>query len=275
MVEPIALPRKSPSAISAVSRGMAVLEFLASAQAGASVSEISTTLGIEISVVSRLLATLEIDSYVRRLPQAGDRYVLGWRLAALTYRFVDRLDVPEACLPALRALAAEVQELVQLAVVDGDSVRFIAKAEADQRVTLRGLVGSAAHPDTMATGRAWLAWLPEADRLRVLAGSRGDVPVRAHPPLDKVLADLAEIRQRGFALETESNLEDVVAVAAPVFAKEPRMVVAVVTVSAPAYRVKRADLIAMAPALVATAARISAIWPAALLRDHVHHGVPL
>jgi len=192
VAQPIAVARKTPSAISAVSRGMAVLEHLAALRDGASVSEISGTLGIEISVVSRLLATLEADSYVRRLPQAGDRYVLDWRLAALTYRFIDRLS-----LPALRALAATVQELVQLAIVDGDRVRFIAKAEADQRVTLRGLVGTVAHPDTMATARAWLAWLPESERLRVLANARGDVPVRSHPPLDQLLADLTTIRRLG------------------------------------------------------------------------------
>lgn len=269
MADPIALPRKTPSAISAVSRGMAVLEFLAGVRAGASVSEISGTLGIEISVVSRLLATLEADAYVRRLPEAGDRYVLGWRLAALTYRFVDRLNVADACLPALRALAADVQELAQLAVVDGDRVRFIAKAEVDQRVVLRGLVGHVANPDTMATGRAWVAFLSETDRLRVLAQGGGDVPARSRPSLDRLLAELAAIRQQGYALETENNAEDVVAVAAPVFAREPRSVVAVVTVSAPAYRVQRPQLIAMAPAVRAAADRIGALWPAVLLRDHV------
>ncbi|MET0137404.1 MAG: IclR family transcriptional regulator [Sphingobium sp.] len=271
MVQPVAIRRSAPT-ISAVSRAMAVIERLAGLAEGGTVSELSQSLQIEISVVSRLLSSLEADGYVRRSSVSPDRYMLGWRLAAITYRFVDALTLPEIALPALRDLASEVNELVQLAVVDGMRVRFVAKADADQRVTLRGLVGRSANPDTTATGKAWLAFLNDDDRRNVLATSAGDVPSRSRPPLDDLLRDLAEVRKRGFALETQSNTEEVMAIAVPVWAGTPERVVAVVTLSGPAYRLEPEQLIAMAPALQRTSAILSGIWPALLLKEHVGSG---
>ncbi len=261
--------RGSSAGMSAVGRGIAVLEYLAGCPAGAAVSEISRALGIEISVVSRLLTTLEESRCLRRSAEAADRYVLSWRVPALAYRFVDGLEIPKAFMPELEGLAADARELVQLAVVEDDCVRIIAKADVDQRITLRGLVGRIAHPDSMATGRAWLAFLPEADQQRALANLRGDVPVRSHPASRDLQRQLAQIRAQGYALETAANTEDVVAVAVPIRLAESKQVVGVISISGPAYRLPAQRLRAMVPSLQATAERIGALWPAILLRNQV------
>lgn len=273
MAEPLTLRRAAPP-ISAVSRAMAVIEHLAGLLRGGTVSELSQSLDIEISVVSRLLSTLEADGYVHRSPVSPDRYVLGWRLAALTYRFVDAVNLPEVVLPALRDLAAEVNEMVQLAVVDASRLRFVAKADADQRVMLRGLVGRTANPDTTATGKAWLAFLSDEERRDVLADTVGDVPAQSRPSLDELLADLAETRERGYALETRSNTEEVVAIAMPVRAGNPERVVGVITISGLAYRLDMDRLTGMAPALRRAAAVLKSVWPAILLKEHVSGSPP-
>ena len=97
--------RSSPAPISAVSRGMAVTEYLAGRPNGATVTELSDALDIEISIVSRLLATLEAGDYVLRAPQATDHYVLGFKLAGLVYRHVSAYTIPEICMPVLRGLS--------------------------------------------------------------------------------------------------------------------------------------------------------------------------
>lgn len=260
--------KSSPAPISAVSRGMAIAEYLAGRPAGATVSELGEALHIEISIVSRLLATLEAGDYVRRAPQAADHYVLGFKLAGLAYRHVSAFTIPEICMPVLQRLSRNVRELVQLALVDGDSVRIIAKADADQRVTLRGLVGHIARLDTMATGKVWLAWLSDEERLRVLAKSKSDVPVRDPPDLETLFRELREIRDDGYAIEIRSNVEDVGAIAAPVWAATPAQIVAVVTISGPAYRLDHQRLEQMAPDILEATREIAALWPAVLLRAH-------
>ena len=260
--------RSSPAPISAVSRSMAVAEYLAGRPDGATVSEVSDALNIEISIVSRLLATLEAEDYVGRAPRAADHYVLGFKLAGLVYRHVSAFSVPEICMPALQRLSRHVRELVQLGIVDGDSARIIAKADADQRVTLRGLVGHAARLDTMATGKAWLAWLSDSERLRVLAKSKSDVPVRDPPNLETLFRELRQIRQDGYAIEIRSNVEDVGAIAAPIWAGLPQRIVGVITISGPAYRLDDQRLRQMAPSLLRAAEEVAALWPAVLLRAH-------
>lgn len=260
--------KSSPAPISAVSRGMAVAEYLAGRPDGATVSELSDALRIEISIVSRLLATLEAGDYLHRAPHAADHYVLGFKLASLVYRHVSAFTIPDICMPVLQHLSRHVRELVQLAVVDGDSVRIVAKADTDQRVTLRGLVGHIARLDTMATGKAWLAWVSDEERLRVLAKSKSDVPVRDPPDLETLFHELRQIRNDGYAIEIRSNVEDVGAIAAPVWAGNPRRVVAVVTISGPAYRLDHPRLQQMAPDLLVATEEVAALWPAVLLGAH-------
>ncbi len=215
-----------------------------------------------------MLATLEAGDYVLRAQHASDHYVLGFKLAGLVYRHVSAYTIPEICMPVLQGLSRQVRELVQLALVDGDSVRIIAKADADQRVTLRGLVGHTARLDTMATGKAWIAWLDDEERLRVLAKSKSDVPVRHQPDVETLFRELRQIREDGYAIEIRSNVEDVGAIAAPVWAGSPRRIVGVVTISGPAYRLDPDRLRQMAPDLLHAAEEVSGLWPAVLLRAH-------
>ncbi len=244
---------------------MAVVEWLADRPDGASISDISKDLEIEISIVSRLIATLELDGYVRRLPQAQERYTMGFRLAGAVYRHMSHVGIPDVCIPVLDSLSRKVGELVQLAFVDEDCVRFIAKSTTDQRISLSGLVGRVARPDTMATGKAWLASLPEAERVRVLSRDHGDVPARGTPTLTNLFRELENVSRDGFAVEIEGNMEDVAAIASPVWLGDPLRVVAVITISGPSYRLNRVKLESFAPSLLDAAQQIAELWPAAAL----------
>ena len=244
---------------------MAVVEWLADRADGATISDISKGLEIEISIVSRLVATLELDAFVRRMPQAPERYTLGFRLAGAVYRHMSLVGIPDICMPELDGLSREIGELVQLAIVDEDCVRFIAKSSTDQRISLSGLVGRVARPDTMATGKAWLASLPEPERLRVLSRDSSDVPIRSRPNVVDLFSELESVLRDGFAIEIEGNMEDVAAIASPVRLGDPLRVVAVLTVSGPSYRLNRTKLKSFAPSILAAAQRIATLWPAAAL----------
>lgn len=261
--------KRAPATISAVSRAMAIVEWLADRPDGAAITQMSDALEIELSIVSRLVATLEQDGFVRRMSTARDRYALGFRLAGAVYRHMSHVGIPEVCMPVLHALSKEVRELVQLAVVDDNCVRFIAKSDADQRITLRGLVGRVARPDTMATGKAWLAWLSDGERLDVLAASQSDIPKTVDRDMSALLAELEGVRRDGFAIEIEGNIEDVAAVAAPVWAGAPARVVAVLTISGPSYRLDEDKLRSMSVPLMQAASAAADLWPAAALSQQL------
>jgi DNA-binding IclR family transcriptional regulator len=135
-------------------RGLRVLKLLADTDHGLTVTELSTKLGVNRTVVYRLLATLEQHALVRR--DLGGRARVGLGVLRLG-RQVHPL-VREAALPALRALAEDIGATAHLTLVDGAEALAVAVVEptwTDYHVAYRA---GFRHPlDRGAAGRAILS----------------------------------------------------------------------------------------------------------------------
>lgn len=143
-------------------RGLRVLKLLADTDHGLTVTELSNKLGVNRTVVYRLLATLEQHALVRR--DLGGRARVGLGVLRLG-RQVHPL-VREAALPALRSLAEEVGATAHLTLVDGTEALAVAVVEpswTDYHVAYRT---GFRHPlDKGAAGRAILAGRGTDDEL--------------------------------------------------------------------------------------------------------------
>ncbi|KOV82667.1 IclR family transcriptional regulator [Streptomyces sp. NRRL WC-3618] len=104
---------------------MRVLKLLADTDHGLTVTELSTRLGVNRTVVYRLLATLEQHALVRR--DVGGRARVGLGVLRLG-RQVHPL-VREAALPALRSLAEDIGATAHLTLVDGTEALAVAVVE--------------------------------------------------------------------------------------------------------------------------------------------------
>ncbi|MER5719718.1 helix-turn-helix domain-containing protein [Streptomyces sp. NPDC002132] len=135
-------------------RGLKVLKLLADTDHGLTVTELSNKLGVNRTVVYRLLATLEQHALVRR--DLGGRARVGLGVLRLG-RQVHPL-VREAALPALRALAEDIGATAHLTLVDGAEALAVAVVEptwTDYHVAYRA---GFRHPlDRGAAGKAILA----------------------------------------------------------------------------------------------------------------------
>lgn len=135
-------------------RGLRVLKLLAGTDHGLTVTELSRRLGVNRTVVYRLLATLEQHALVRR--DATGRARVGLGVLGLERKVHPLLR--EAALPALRSLAEDVGATAHLTVVDGDEALAVAVVEpswTDYHVAYRPGIR---HPlDRGAAGRAILA----------------------------------------------------------------------------------------------------------------------
>ncbi|MFD5078431.1 IclR family transcriptional regulator [Streptomyces sp. NPDC058371] len=135
-------------------RGLRVLKLLADTDHGLTVTELSNKLGVNRTVVYRLLATLEQHALVRR--DLGGRARVGLGVLRLG-RQVHPL-VREAALPALRSLAEDIGATAHLTLVDGTEALAVAVVEptwTDYHVAYRA---GFRHPlDRGAAGRAILA----------------------------------------------------------------------------------------------------------------------
>ncbi|MCW5252728.1 MULTISPECIES: IclR family transcriptional regulator [unclassified Streptomyces] len=106
-------------------RGLRVLKLLADTDHGLTVTELSQKLGVNRTVVYRLLATLEQHALVRR--DLGGRARVGLGVLGLG-RQVHPL-VREAAMPALRSLAEDIGATAHLTLVDGAEALAVAVVE--------------------------------------------------------------------------------------------------------------------------------------------------
>lgn len=106
-------------------RGLRLLEVLAGAPAGLTVTEAAATLEVNRTVVYRLATTLEQHGLVRR---AGDgKLSVGFGLLRLAGSVQPQLR--HAATPALRSLAEDLGATAHLTIADGDEALAVAVVE--------------------------------------------------------------------------------------------------------------------------------------------------
>ena len=134
-------------------RGLRVLDVLATAGNGLTVTELAAAIGVNRTVVYRLVSTLEQHALVRR--DARGRLQVG--LGVLRLASAVQPVLRDLALPVLRDLAEAVGCTAHLTVADGDEALALAVAEpswTDFHVGYR--VGSRHPLDRGAAGRAIL-----------------------------------------------------------------------------------------------------------------------
>ncbi|MBD8868797.1 IclR family transcriptional regulator [Nocardioides donggukensis] len=106
-------------------RGLHVLRVLAEVPTGLTVTELATRLGVNRTVVHRLVATLEQHALVRR--DAGSRLHVG--LGVLHLASAVQPVLRDTAVPVLRGLAEAVGCTAHLTVADGDEALALAVVE--------------------------------------------------------------------------------------------------------------------------------------------------
>ncbi|MGH3425146.1 MAG: IclR family transcriptional regulator, partial [Nocardioidaceae bacterium] len=142
---------RAPETSQTLDRGLRLLELVASAPAGYSISELSEHLRLNRTVVYRLVATLEQHGLARR--GAGGRITAGLGLFRLGQSVQPVLQAKAT--PVLRALADEVGATAHLTIAEGDEATAVAVVEprwTDFHVAYR--VGARHHVREAAAGKA-------------------------------------------------------------------------------------------------------------------------
>jgi DNA-binding IclR family transcriptional regulator len=194
----------------AVTRAALILEVLAEA-AGEPMgpSELARRLGLPKSSIANVCGALAEAGFVRRV---GTGFTLGRRLAELGGAYLATVDQVQEFYDAARQLPTGSEETVQLAVLDGLEVTYLARHDGRQPVRLTSGIGRRLPAFSTATGKAALASLDDAELAARLDGlTTFPRPTRkAHGSVDELLADIAEIRRRGYAMDDEETMEGVV-----------------------------------------------------------------
>ncbi len=205
----------------AVTRAARILELLAeSGGEPVGPSELARRLGLPKSSIANICGALADAGLVRRIATG---FALGRRLAELGGAYLASVDQVQEFYEASRRLPAGSEETVQFAVLDGLDVTYLARHDGRQPVQLTSGIGRRLPAFSTATGKAALASLPAEDLTRRLDGltTLPRATRKAHATVDELLADLAEIRRRGYAIDDEQTMEGVVCYGVMVPSRQP------------------------------------------------------
>jgi DNA-binding IclR family transcriptional regulator len=239
---------RSTTRIRSVARAAQALRLVAERE-GRTAAELATALECPRPTCYHLLNTLEAEGLLSKDPRR--RYHLGPLVGALSDALLRELALPEHVVGALHRLAETTGETAHASGWHNGEVTVLASIEGTQAIRVAGLHrGFTGFANARSAGKLLLALAAPAAR---------DAYLRAHPlePLtrhtivqtDTLLAELARIREAGYALDEEEFRDGVACVSAAVI--ENGHPSAVVTVSAPVdrFRARQQELI---EAVVAT-----------------------
>jgi len=245
--------RRQPSSgrIAASNRAVAILDALADA-GEVGTNELARRTGLPASTVSRQLGTLAATGLVEQDAETG-RYRLGIHVVRLANAVLARLDVRRVARPHLEELVRITGETATLHVPGEDdavTVDFVPSAHFIQHVSQLGRP-SIAH--ATSAGKVMLAFAG-----RPLP--RG--PLRAYTPRTitstrALAAEIATVRDQGYAEAVEEREPGLAAVAAPVWSSTGALA-AIVALQGPTARFGRAEVAAAVAPLLERAAAISA-----------------
>ncbi len=243
--------------VESLARGLAILSTFSEQQPQLSLTDIAQRLQLNKTTTYRLLSTLEHLGYLHRDPQTK-LYRPDLEVLRLGFVFLNSLEVRQVAAPYLRRLVDEVQETVNLAVLDTHEVIYIDRVGSNHMLNVQRPLGSRLPAYCTSTGKALLAFLPPE---RLQAALTATTWIRHTPTTlstpDALLANLALIRERGFADSNAELFPELRAVAAPV-RQHDGQVVATVNISVPTYRVSQEQLTAdLGPKVIEAGRRIS------------------
>lgn len=249
--------RLGPEYLQSLARGISVLSALGDGgPAGMTLAEAASATGLPRATARRALLTSARQGYVGT---DGARHRLLPRVLELGYARLSRLSLGELAGPHLAEVVAAVHESASMAVLDGDQIRYVARAAAGRIMSVDITVGTRFPAYATSMGRVLLAGLPAPERARRLDQTELK-PLTRHTRTDPaaLARELDDVAARDYALVDQELEEGLRSIAVPV--RDPAgRAVAAVNVSLHAARTTADDARAFVlPVLRRAARRIGA-----------------
>lgn len=221
---------QSPRLVPAVARAVELLDLVASAAEPLGISELARRLRLSKSSVHGLATTLVHCGLLERSSGAG--LTIGPKSMAWAGAFSERSNLVSTFGEIARDFPPLTEETVMLSVLDGSQVFYLACRHGSKPLAVNFRVGGRFPAWCTSTGKAMLATLAPA-QVRAVLEAAPMRPLTRHGPatVDALLAQLAQVREQGHAVDDEETAEGMNCFGAPVFAAGSTQAVAAVGVS--------------------------------------------
>jgi DNA-binding IclR family transcriptional regulator len=204
----------------------------------ASVSRLAGSLDLSKSTVHGHLTTLEERGYVVR-DERG--YRLGLRFLDLGTRVRDGREIVDHVEEPMERLAEATGERAQFMIEEHGRGVYVHRVESSRAVPTDARIGRSRPLHACSTGKAILAHLPE-ERVDAILERRGlpALTERTITDRESLAAELATVRERGYATNRGESIPDLWAIGTPVFDAHDELAGAL-SVGGPGHRMRGDD----------------------------------
>lgn len=231
---------KGAGQVQSLDRALSILERLAEAD-GMTLTDLAQSVGLAPSTTHRLLTTLQ----QRRFADFDEEYgvwVIGVGAFNVGNAFLRNRRIVTLGRPVMRRLMEDVGETVNLAVEDQNELVYVTQFESHAPMRAFFRPGRRAPMHASAVGKAMLAEMDDATVTELL--HRKGMPRFTDKTLidpAALRAELAQVRERGWAVDDEEHTVGMRCVAATIH-NEHGEVIAGVSLSGPSVRVTETRL---------------------------------
>jgi IclR family pca regulon transcriptional regulator len=247
-----------PDFISALARGLDVIQAFKASDGFLSLTEVATASNLPRPTARRVLFTLEELGFVRI--QEG-MFTLTPKVLDLGMAYVTSKSIWSITQPHLEELARGTGHSSSIALLDGSDVIYVSRVAVPKLVGLNASIGTKFPAYVTSLGKILLAALGDAELERVLEIPSLSGVTPSNPPTKAQLKqELQTGKANGWVLTNQQLAPAILSIAAPITDANGN-VVASVNVNAHAYETDEQQLISSdLPQLLATAQKISTDW---------------
>lgn len=241
--------------VTSLARGLEVIRAFNRSKSSMTLSEVAERTAMTRAAVRRFLLTLVREGYAET---DGKYFRLRPKVLELGFSLLASMDITEIMQPVVDELAQRLQESVFVAVLDEDSVRYVARATSNRVVSIGINIGSRAPAHAVSTGRVLLAGLSD-DKLHAYLDAAVLEKITQNTVTSKVqLGSLIdETRRQGWCIVDQELEVGLRSISAPIKNRSGE-VVAALNVCCPSVRFSVKEMQAqILPELLDAASRIS------------------
>lgn len=211
--------------VQSLERGLAVIRAFHADASELTLSDVAKSTGLTRAAARRFLLTLADLGYVRT---DGKHFSLTPRVLELGYAVLSSMTLPEVAQPHLERLSGEVGESSSVSVLDGADIVYVARFAVSRIMTVSITVGTRFPAYATSMGHVLLAGLSE-DALTAHLADAALTPFTSQTVTspERLRAELAQVREQGWALVDQELEEGLRSIAAPLRDRSGTVIAAV------------------------------------------------
>ncbi len=214
--------------VPAIERASMIIKLIAEKPNILRLIDISKSLGINKSTMYSILSTLESVGWV--VKEKGDTYSLGPAIGMLSSAYFRQFNILQAFYPQAIKSVRKIEENIQLGILNGKNVLYLAKEEGNSPVRLLTDPGMNFPAHATGIGKIQLSQYnysqlkelyPEKQLERVTPYTVKD--------LDELWIQIDTAKQQGYIYDHQEAVPEFFCVAAPIYNQDNKIIAADVT----------------------------------------------